>query len=161
MVSKIRDNPIIDAEKCYRHISKGAWPFSTRDQSYTVSDCTAEGLKAACLIQKTLSYRSSLKKVISDDRLFDAVNVLLSMQNSDGGFASYELARGPWWLEWLNPAEVFANIMIEYSYPECTTSVVMGLTTFRKFYPNHRADEIRFMSIFVIYLGLLLNYVTL
>jgi lanosterol synthase len=31
------------------------------------------------------------------------------MQNPDGGFASYELVRGPAWLEWLNPAEVFGE----------------------------------------------------
>jgi lanosterol synthase len=31
----------------------------------------------------------------------------MSMQNPNGGFASYELVRGPWWLEWLNAAEVF------------------------------------------------------
>lgn len=29
------------------------------------------------------------------------------MQNPNGGFASYELVRGPQWLEYLNPAEVF------------------------------------------------------
>lgn len=32
---------------------------------------------------------------------------MLSMQNASGGFASYELVRGPAWLEWLNPADVF------------------------------------------------------
>jgi len=37
----------------------------------------------------------------------DAVDVILSLQNSDGGFASYELIRGPAWLEKFNPAEVF------------------------------------------------------
>lgn len=31
------------------------------------------------------------------------------MQNSDGGFASYELIRGPGWLELFNPAEVFGE----------------------------------------------------
>ena len=31
------------------------------------------------------------------------------MQNRDGGFASYELVRGPSWLESLNPAEVFGK----------------------------------------------------
>ena len=45
--------------------------------------------------------------LISDDRLFDTVDTLLTMQNRDGGFASYELVRGPSWLELLNPAEVF------------------------------------------------------
>jgi hypothetical protein len=31
----------------YRHISKGAWPFSSRDHGWPISDCSAEGLKAA------------------------------------------------------------------------------------------------------------------
>lgn len=39
--------------------------------------------------------------------MFDAIDVLLTMQNPSGGYASYELVRGPRWLEWLNPAEVF------------------------------------------------------
>jgi lanosterol synthase len=41
--------------------------------------------------------------------MHDAVDVMLSLQNSDGGFASYEIIRGPQWLEWLNPAEVFGT----------------------------------------------------
>ena len=40
--------------KDYRHQSKGAWPFSTPSQSYTVSDCTAEGLKAVIYLQENL-----------------------------------------------------------------------------------------------------------
>jgi lanosterol synthase len=40
--------------KDYRHQSKGAWPFSTPAQSYTVSDCTAEGLKAVLYLQEHL-----------------------------------------------------------------------------------------------------------
>ena len=31
----------------YRHISSGAWPFSTRDHGWPISDCTSEGVKAA------------------------------------------------------------------------------------------------------------------
>jgi lanosterol synthase len=135
---QIKDN-MIDYEKYYRHISKGAWPFSTREQSYTVSDCTAEGLKAVILLQNNLSY---LPKLVSQERLQDAVDVLLTMQNSDGGFASYETIRGAKELEWLNPAEVFGNIMIEYSYPECTTAVLLGLTSFRKNYGAYRRNEI-------------------
>lgn len=34
---------------------------------------------------------------------------MLSLQNPDGGFASYEVIRGPQWLELLNPAEVFGT----------------------------------------------------
>ena len=40
----------------------------------------------------------------------DSVDLLLTLQNPDGGFASYELIRGPRWLEWLNPAEVFGTV---------------------------------------------------
>lgn len=32
--------------------------------------------------------------------------------------------------------------MIEYSYPECTTSVITALSIFRKHYPDYRAGEI-------------------
>ncbi|XLR27209.1 hypothetical protein S83_055109, partial [Arachis hypogaea] len=31
---------------------KGAWPFSTRDHGWLISDCTSEGLKAALLLSK-------------------------------------------------------------------------------------------------------------
>ena len=51
-----------------------------------------------------------------------AIDTILSLQNPSGGFASYELVRGSPLLELLNPAEVFANIMIEYAYVECTTA---------------------------------------
>jgi squalene cyclase len=39
----------------------------------------------------------------------NAVDVILSLQNPNGGFASYELIRGPAWLELVNPAEVFGD----------------------------------------------------
>ncbi|KAJ1535405.1 Lanosterol synthase (Oxidosqualene--lanosterol cyclase), partial [Cladochytrium tenue] len=141
--TQIKTNSTIDYNICYRQESKGAWPFSTRDQSYTVSDCTAEGLSAALQLQHELSFSAQLRR-ISDRRLFDAVDVMLTMQNADdGGFGSYELRRGPFWLEWLNPAEVFGRIMVEYSYPECTTSVVLALTHFKHHYPEYRAVDIK------------------
>jgi lanosterol synthase len=43
-------------------------------------------------------------------RLTDAVDLLLSMQNKDGGFASYEKRRGPFWLELFNSSHVFGTI---------------------------------------------------
>ena len=79
---------------------------------------------------------------MSQDRFRKAVDVLLRMQNSDGGFATYELTRGPKVLEWINPAEVFGDIMVEYSYPECTTAVVLGLLAFQKRDPSYRSAEI-------------------
>ncbi|KAJ2964488.1 hypothetical protein NQZ79_g634 [Umbelopsis isabellina] len=128
-----------DREKCYRHVSKGAWPFSTREQGYTVSDCTAEGLKSVIALQKS----RTMPKIISKERLREAVDVLLTMQNGDGGFASYERIRGPKWLEWFNPAEVFGDIMIEHSYPECTTAVLTGLCAFKVINPNYRQAEVK------------------
>ena len=109
--------------KDYRHQSKGAWPFSTPGQSYTVSDCTAEGLKAVLYLQEYLQCvlqsnhtryernsdeaSSFTPKLVSKERMHDAVDVMLSLQNPDGGFAGYETIRGPRWLEWFNPVEVF------------------------------------------------------
>lgn len=64
------------------------------------------------------------------------------MQNEDGGFGSYEQARGGAWMELLNPAEVFDHIMVEYSYPECTTAVLTSLSLFRRKFPQHRPADI-------------------
>ncbi|KAG0174988.1 Lanosterol synthase (Oxidosqualene--lanosterol cyclase) [Apophysomyces sp. BC1034] len=136
-LTQIRRNPP-DYKKSYRQTSKGAWPFSTRDQGYTVSDCTAEGIKTTILLQNT----PGLPQRIDIERLRDAVDVLLTMQNADDGFASYETIRGPHWLEKLNPAEVFSNIMTEYSYPECSTAVLMALSIFKTVDPEYRKKEI-------------------
>ncbi|SCV74978.1 BQ2448_8007 [Microbotryum intermedium] len=139
--SQIRENPL-HFEKAYRHRTKGAWPFSTKEQGYTVSDCTAEGMKTVIMLQDL----PAVKERVSKERLCDAIDTILTMQNADGGFASYELIRGPHWLEWLNPAEVFANIMTEYSYPECTTACVTALSVFKRKHPDYRADDIERVS---------------
>ncbi|KAF9477756.1 terpene synthase [Pholiota conissans] len=136
--AQMRSNPK-HFKEAYRHMTKGAWGFSTTEQGYTVSDCTGEGLKSSMYLQFDLDFTPNL---ISKDRMCDAVDVLLSLQNPNGGFASYELVRGPRWLEWLNPAEVFGNIMTEYCYPECTTSTITSLAIFRKHYPDYRAQDI-------------------
>jgi lanosterol synthase len=64
------------------------------------------------------------------------------MQNADGGFASYEFRRGPFFLEYLNPSEVFGEIMVDYSYTECSSAVTQILHAFRKFYPEYRRADI-------------------
>lgn len=127
-----------EMDKCYRQVRKGAWAFSKKKQGYTVSDCTAEGMKSVLLLQHTPGF----PQLVSDRRLKDAVDVLLTMQNASGGFASYESIRGGPWMEHLNAAEVFGSIMVEYDYPECTTAAVTGLALFRKYYPNYRRAEI-------------------
>ena len=81
-------------------------------------------------------------KLVSDKRQKDAVDTLLTMQNKSGGCASYEPTRGSEYLEWLNAAEVFGRIMVEYDYPECTTAVVTALHAFQKHHPDYRKQEI-------------------
>lgn len=123
---------------CYRHRRKGAWAFSTREQGYTVSDCTSEALKSVILLQEIPSFPS----LVSDERLRDAIDTLLTMQNPSGGFASYETTRGSEYMEYLNAAEVFGRIMVEYDYPECTTAVVTALSLFSKHDPEYRKADI-------------------
>jgi lanosterol synthase len=111
--AQMRDNPRW-YEEGYRHRTKGAWPFSTPEQGYTVSDCAAEGLKAAIQLQ-SLPF---VPKTINIERMRDCIDTILSMQNPNGGYASYELQRGSEMMELLNSAEVFGNIMVDYMYPE-------------------------------------------
>ena len=85
---------------------------------------------------------SGFPKRISDSRLQDCVDTLLTMQTNDGGFGSYEGVRGSKHLELLNPAGMFDRIMVEYSYPECTASVVSSLSMFRRYFPSYRTAEI-------------------
>src|SRR6185436_8052777 len=108
-------------EKGYRHRSRGGWPFSTRAHGWPISDCTAEGLKASLQLEKV-----GLNQV-PRPRLREAVEEILSLQNEDGGWATYELQRGPRWLEALNPSDVFSTIMVDVSYVECTSACVQAL----------------------------------
>lgn len=99
------------------------------------------------LLQSSSTVKVGLKngslKDIDDRRLYDAVNVILTLQNEDGGWATYENNRGFGWYELLNPSEVFGDIMIDYSYVECSMASLTGLVKFREAYPLHRANEIK------------------
>ncbi|KAF3842808.1 hypothetical protein F7725_001657 [Dissostichus mawsoni] len=138
-ITQIPENPP-EYQKYYRQMNKGGFPFSTRDCGWIVADCTAEGLKSVMLLQELCP---SISQPVPSERLCDAVNVLLSMRNSDGGFATYETKRGGRLLELLNPSEVFGDIMIDYTYVECTSAVMQALRHFQKAYPEHRAEELR------------------
>jgi lanosterol synthase len=127
-----------EQEKCYRHPTKGAWGFSNRDQGYTVSDCTSEAIKAVIMLQSLPSF----PKLVSDDRVKLAIDIILTMQNASGGCASYEPTRGSELLEYLNAAEVFGRIMVEYDYPECTTACLTALRLFKRHYPDYRRADI-------------------
>lgn len=47
---QMREDPKWEREMS-RHATKGAWPFSTKEPGYTVSDTTAEGLKSVLFLQ--------------------------------------------------------------------------------------------------------------
>ncbi|XP_037685827.1 lanosterol synthase isoform X2 [Choloepus didactylus] len=138
-ISQVPDN-VPDFQKFYRQRSKGAFPFSTRDCGWIVADCTAEALKAVLLLQQLCPF---VPEHIPRERLCDAVAVLLDMRNADGGFATYETRRGGHLLELLNPSEVFGDIMIDYTYVECTSSVMQALAHFGEQFPDHRTGEVR------------------
>ncbi|KAF9616602.1 hypothetical protein IFM89_030771 [Coptis chinensis] len=138
--SQVLDDCPGDLDFWYRHISKGAWPFSIADHGWPISDCTAEGLKAALMLSKISS--EAVGEPLNTKLLYDAVNVTLSLQNSDGGYATYELTRSYPWLEVINPAETFGDIVIDYPYVECTSAAIQALTSFKRLHPGHRREDI-------------------
>lgn len=132
-------------EAGYRQARRGAWGFSTRSQGYTVSDCTSEALKAILELQAIPSSTSAGKaypEYMNFERLRWAADIILTMQNDTGGIASYEIRRGSERLEYLNAAEVFGRIMVEYDYPECTTSCVTAMHLFHEAFPDYRTKDI-------------------
>ncbi len=122
----------------FRHPMIGSWPFSTAEQGWPVADCTAEGLSATLAVHKTKLF----KQTISDERIKLAVDVILSYQNQDGGWPTYELSRAPTWVEKLNPSEIFADIMIDYSWTECSSACVNALLEIKECYPDYKRAQI-------------------
>lgn len=126
----------------FRHQSKGGWPFSTVFHGWPITDCSAEGVKTTLMIEQT-AVLSEAEKTITLKRLYDPINTILSFQNkTDGGWASYENTRAPQWLEHLNPSEIFGEIMIDYSYVECSSASIQGLCKFLQAEPNYKRNEI-------------------
>jgi squalene/oxidosqualene cyclase-like protein len=126
----IRDNQILedvpDKERFFRHASRGGWPFSTRAHGWPITDCTSEGLK--CAVALAGRYTPDIPRPL----LEDSVRLLLSWQNDDGGWATYEKQRAGAWMERLNPSEVFGDIMVDYSYVECTSACIQALVAAKK-----------------------------
>jgi squalene/oxidosqualene cyclase-like protein len=122
----VRDNQILEdvpsMEQHYRHASKGGWP---------ITDCTSEGFKCALLFEPR-GYEPEIPLSL----LRDSVRLMLSWQNEDGGWATYELKRGGEWLEALNPSQVFGDIMVDYSYVECTSTSIDALIKAKRRFPG-------------------------
>ncbi|MDP1825092.1 MAG: prenyltransferase/squalene oxidase repeat-containing protein [Archangium sp.] len=121
----LRANQILEdvpeAARHYRHASRGGWPFSNREHGWPITDCTAEGLKCALALEGRFASK------IPDALLHDSVRLILSWQNEDGGWGTYEKQRGGTWLEALNPSQVFGDIMIDTSFVECSSACVQAL----------------------------------
>jgi lanosterol synthase len=75
---------------------------------------------------------------IPGNRLARALEFILSRQNADGGFGTYERRRGGRWLERINPSEMFGQCMTERSYIECTSSAVKALARYERHFPGER-----------------------
>jgi len=125
----LRENQILEdvpeAKRHFRHPSRGGWPFSNRAHGWPITDCTSEGLKCA------LALAGRFSPAIPEELLRDSVRLILSWQNEDGGWATYEKQRGGAWLEALNPSQVFGDIMVDYSYVECTSACLQALVQAR------------------------------
>nr|XP_010313621.1 delta-amyrin synthase isoform X1 [Solanum lycopersicum]XP_010313622.1 delta-amyrin synthase isoform X1 [Solanum lycopersicum] len=138
--SQVKDNPSGDFKVMYRHISKGSWAFADQDLGWQVSDCTAEALKC-CLLFSTMP-PEIVGEAMDPVRLYDSVNVILSLQSKNGGLSAWEPAGAPEYLELLNPTEFFEDIVIEHEHVECTSSAIQALVRFKKLYPGHRTTEV-------------------
>ncbi|HDO26543.1 MAG TPA: hypothetical protein ENH02_00355 [Bacteroidetes bacterium] len=139
--SQIKTNPF-EYKKYFRDRTVGAWPFSTRDHGWTITDCTGEGVKTSLMLNETWPVKAKGKPPVNRERLKPSVDLLLALQNHEGGWASYENIRGPGWLEKLNPSRIFGNIMIEYNYVECSSAVMQGLKKFSITFPGYRKEDI-------------------
>lgn len=120
------------ARRHHRGPARGGWPFSTLEHGWPIADCTAEGLEAA------LTLGAALERTLPRERVAAAVEFILRLQNPDGGWPTYERRRGGDWLELLNASELFADIMVDYSYVELTASAICGLVRAREVVEDER-----------------------
>jgi lanosterol synthase len=136
----LRDHQMTAEIAEYREQSRdpalGGWCFSDGSHRWPVSDCTAEALSAVLKMHQSPQFAPPVSARITDDRIAQATRFILSRQNSDGGFGTYESRRGPIWLESVNPSEMFGQCMTERSYIECTASSLTALVHVREAYPR-------------------------
>ncbi|KAL4572563.1 hypothetical protein LXL04_019343 [Taraxacum kok-saghyz] len=76
--SQVKKNSSGNIQSWYRHISRGGWPFSTPDNGWPVSDCTAEALKTVLMLSQMP--HDIVGEAIARECLYDAVYLLLTLQ---------------------------------------------------------------------------------
>ena len=125
--SFLRDTHMLEELEGHREQGRdsilGVWCFSDCQHRWPVSDCTAESLSAILAAHQWPGLIPDDDKIPAS-RLALAAEFILSRQNSDGGFGTYERRRGGRFLEAINPSEMFGQCMTELSYLECTASAV-------------------------------------
>ncbi|CAB78576.1 lupeol synthase like protein [Arabidopsis thaliana] len=146
--SQVTENPPSDHIKMFRHISKGGWTFSDKDQGWPVSDCTAESLKSKQMIcsnsQCCLLFERMPSEFVGQkmdvEKLFDAVDFLLYLQSDNGGITAWEPADGKTWLE-------VSFYFVICHIPLRPGSAIVALTQFSKQFPEFRKKEVeRFIT---------------
>jgi len=123
-----------DYHAAWRDAALGGWCFSDGQHRWPVSDCTAEALSAILALYDHSGYNAAAR--LNDEPLRQAVGFILSRQNADGGFGTYERRRAGKLLEMINPSEMFGQCMTELSYIECTASALAALMHYRKHHPD-------------------------
>ncbi|GKV26803.1 hypothetical protein SLEP1_g36037 [Rubroshorea leprosula] len=72
-------------------------------------------VEKCCLLMSTLPQEIVGEK-LEPERLYDTVNVVLSLRSKNGGLSAWEPAGASRWLEMLNPTGFFEDIVIEHEY---------------------------------------------
>ncbi|MDD5036416.1 MAG: 2,3-oxidosqualene cyclase [Methylococcaceae bacterium] len=129
-----------DYQAAWRDSALGGWCFSDGSHRWPVSDCAAEALSAILALYEQADFEASGR--LDESRLEMAVNFILSRQNEDGGFGTYERRRGGKLLELINPSEMYGQCMTELSYIECTSSSLAALAHYRKHHPDFPDERI-------------------
>ncbi len=85
----------------------------TNHSGYSCSDCTGEALKAILLVG-----------INPEKRIYLGIDNLFILQNTSGGYSSFEPIRGSEYIELFNGTELFGDVMVECDYIECTGSAI-------------------------------------
>jgi lanosterol synthase len=131
---------IVGGADHYRSPAYGGWGFADEHHPWPVSDCTAEAAEA--LVRAAAGGISDEGGRLQLGRVHSAIEFVLLRQNDDGGFGSYEARRGSMLLRRFNPAEIYGNCMLEYSYTECTGSCIRGLAYLARQYGDALPAEL-------------------
>ncbi|KAK7277440.1 hypothetical protein RJT34_22453 [Clitoria ternatea] len=122
--SQVTTNSSGNPSYWYRHISKGGWTFSTPDNGWPVSDCTAEGLKAAILLSK-LPFET------------------LGKEWKQNGYMMQLIIYYPCRIKMVDLHPTSSQDLIHgWRYVECTSAAIQGLALFTQRYPRYRRKEI-------------------